>query len=231
MENPVIIALVIGVVIVVVIIASIAAKRRRQELAAFAATMGFSYTRSPGMHYRQYERFHPFGRGGSRRASNLVHGMRGQFDWEFFDYRYATGSGKNRKVHCFGIALAKVSLSFAHLEIRPEGFFDKVAATFGFDDIDFESDEFSRKYFVKCANRKMAYDLIHPRMIEYMLRSKKSHWQFDGDTIMICRGGRFSSVDLPGVMALIEGFVERIPDYVLEDIGRGDVVNSRQRNA
>ncbi|MCZ6810529.1 MAG: hypothetical protein O7D97_00875, partial [Planctomycetota bacterium] len=55
------------------------------------------------------------------------------------------------------------------LLIRREGMFDKLAGAFGFDDIDFESAEFSKRFYVKSPDKRFAYDVIHPRMMEFLL--------------------------------------------------------------
>ncbi len=55
------------------------------------------------------------------------------------------------------------------LLIRREGLFDKLAGAFGFDDIDFESVEFSRRFHVKSPDKRFAYDVIHARMMEFLL--------------------------------------------------------------
>ena len=55
------------------------------------------------------------------------------------------------------------------LVIDKEGFFSKVAQALGYDDIDFESHEFSRKFRVRAPNKKFAYDVCNGRMIEYLL--------------------------------------------------------------
>ena len=60
------------------------------------------------------------------------------------------------------------------LLIRPEGFFDKVAGAFGFDDIDFESEEFSRAFFVKSSDKRFAYDVLHPRMLELLMAERNA---------------------------------------------------------
>jgi hypothetical protein len=50
------------------------------------------------------------------------------------------------------------------LLIRREDIGDKLIGGLGFDDIDFESEEFSRDFWVKSDNRRHAYGVIHPRM-------------------------------------------------------------------
>ena len=220
--GPVLPVLIVGTIaLIFAIFAFLAAAKRRKELLEFAHRIGFDFTPSPGSLHSQYSFFDPFDRGHSRRSRNLLAGQRGRCNWQMFDYRYTTGSGKNKQTHHYGIAVARVSLDFPVMRVRPEGFFDKLASVVGFDDIDFESDAFSRLYHVKCENRRQAYDLIHPQMIEYLLTRKAYDWQFSGPWILIHERGKFSVTEMMDVMETVEGFVERVPEYVREDIGLG----------
>lgn len=211
--------LIVAISIVVAILAWYAAERRRKALAEFAQANGFEFRGHPGDHHDQYESFTPFGRGNNRRSSNLISGQRDGVQWEMFDYRFTTGSGKNKSTHHAGIVLARVPLYLPKMGIRPEGIFDKLASVVGFDDIDFESAEFSRKFHVNCADRKTAYDLIHPQMIEYLLSQPAQDWQISGPVILLHRSRHYEPGEMSAAMSLIAGFVERIPEYVREDLG------------
>ncbi len=211
--------LVFAFAIIAVVWSFIAAAKRRQALSAFALQNGFSFNASPGDLHAQFEAFEPFDQGHSRRSSNLIHGRRGSVDWEMFDYKYTTGSGKHQQTHHYGIVLAKIDLALSKMRIRPEGFFDKLAGMVGFEDIDFESEEFSKRYYISSTDRKFAYDLIHPKMMEYLMAAPASDWQLGGRIVMIIKSRHYSVDELPGVMRLIEGFVQLIPEYVRQDRG------------
>jgi hypothetical protein len=212
----------IAIVIVGIIVAYYAAERRRKELADLAQRIGFDFDpnsdEAEGA-YASYGGFAPFGRGGSRKSYNLLRGTRGQIAFELFDYRFTTGSGKNKQTHRYGIVAARAPMHFHELQIRPEGFFDKLASFAGFDDINFESNEFSARYHVSCADRQFAYAIIHPQMIEFLLACPPHHWQLNGGVILIHRRGRFSPSELRHIISVIEKFVALIPPFVREDIG------------
>jgi hypothetical protein len=217
---PIIILFVV-VAVTVFVVGSIFERRRRQDLEAFARRMGLSFTPGEvGDFFEQYAGFTPFGQGRSRRSSNLVDGRRGEVDWEFFDYRYTTGSGKNRRTHRYGIAVAKVGLAFPRMTMRPEGMFDKIASLAGFDDLNFESEEFSRRYHVKGEDRRRIYDVIHPQMMEYLLSLPAAHWQFGPGLILLIRNGCYDPAQMEGAMAAVEGFLSRVPSYVRDDLAR-----------
>jgi hypothetical protein len=209
------------VAVAVLVLGSIFERRRRRALAAFAGRAGMSFTPGDaGEIYLGYDGFTPFGQGRSRRASNHVQGRRGEVDWDFFDYRYTTGSGKNRRTHHYGIAAAKVGLMLPTMTLRPEGMFDKIASLAGFDDLNFESEEFSRRYHVKGEDRQRIYDLIHPKMMEYLLSLPASHWQLGPGLILQIHGGHYDPAQMAGVMEKVQGFLARIPSYVREDLVR-----------
>jgi hypothetical protein len=196
-------------------------RRRRRELEAFARRTGMSFTPGDaGDFFEQYQGFTPFGQGSSRRSFNRVEGRRGEVDWEFFDYRYTTGSGKNRRTHHYGIAVAGVGLAFPRMTMRPEGVFDKIASLAGFDDLNFESEEFSRRYHVKGEDRRRIYDLVHPRMMEYFLSLPPSHWQLGPGLVVLIRGGHYDAAQMERAIAAVEGFLSRVPPYVRDDLAR-----------
>jgi hypothetical protein len=213
------IALAVGLII----IAAHQAKKRREAFAAFAAQLGMGFQPDPGDElHQQFEAMglSPFGQGHSRRASNLLFGRRGGVDWEAFDYRYTTGSGKNKSTHHYGIVAAKVLLAFPPTRVRPEGAFDKLKALFGFEDINFESDAFSRRYHVNSADRRRAYDLIHPQMIEYLMNIEPRDWQLAGPVVMLTALGSHEPNEILREMQLIEQFLARVPDYLRQDLSR-----------
>ena len=207
--------------IVLLVVAAYQAKKRREALAALAAQLGFHFSPDPGSEvFHQYEGMGliPFGQGRSQRASNLLFGQRNGLFWEFFDYQYTTGSGKNRHTHHYVIAAAKVPLAFPPTRIRPEGMFDKLKGMFGFEDINFESEEFSRRYHVSCAERQRAFDLIHPKMIEFLLNVEARDWQLSGPVLMLARGGTHQPPDVLRSIQLIERFLSLVPQYLRQDL-------------
>jgi hypothetical protein len=133
-----------------------------------------------------------------------------------FDYQYTTGSGKNKHTHRFSAMIVVSPIPLKPLFIRREGFFDKITEFFGADDIDFESAEFSRKFFVKSPNKKWAYDVIHQRMMEYLLTAPKLSIQMSGDSIIAWSNLTFSTKDFQDAFGMIEGIIERFPEYLVK---------------
>ncbi len=194
-------------------------QRRRRLLATLASRIGFEfYNSAPGGTADRFEGFVPFGKGSNRRCTNYLNARRGEIKWELFDYHYATGSGDDRTRHDVGIVVAHVPLVLPRTRLRPEGVLDRLAKAAGFDDINFESEEFNRRYHVTCSDRKRAYDLIHPRMIEYLQSQPSRDWQFAGDVILLHREGVYAPGGMVDEMARIEELVALIPQYVRQDL-------------
>jgi len=211
-----------GLIVVAAMIAgAIAERRRRSELEAFARRLGLSFTPRAWGGEGQFAGYTPFDVGRSRRSSNLIEGTHDGVRWTAFDYRYSTGSGKNRRTHHWGVVVARVGLSFPRAIIRPEGFLDSIASLAGFDDINFESEAFSRRYHVSASDRRRIYDLIDARMMEYLLSLPAAHWQLGPGVVMHARNGRFSPQEIEQRMGMIKGFLSRIPDHVRADTATG----------
>lgn len=178
---PIFIVLAIVAVGVLAYLGHLAAKKRREALEALASELGLRFDpRHDNAHDDEYAHFEIFRRGHSRSAYNTLHGSLEidgrRFPTKAGDFRYRkkTGSGKNRRTitHRFSYLILHLPWrDVPDLLIRPEGMFDQLAGVFGFDDIDFESDEFSRKFHVKSPNRRFAYDVVHPRMMDFLLEA------------------------------------------------------------
>jgi len=204
-----------GVVGIIVLFVHIFSLERRKKLSAYAKSKGLHF--SPDKEKKidtRYSAFKCLRRGHSRYAYNIMHGKLDGRDLTAFDYHYVTGHGKSRRVHNFSALIIRSPLPLKPLLLRPENIFDKVTDFFGFDDIDFESAEFSRKFYVKSPEKRWAYHVIHQRMMVYLMESPRFHIQFDPEFIIAWLGKRFSEQDYDNSFALIQGILKRLPEYV-----------------
>jgi hypothetical protein len=194
--------------------------QRRKELAAWAAEKGllFSATKDRGFD----DRFSSFGclrKGHSRYAYNIAEG-----DWNgrrvmAFDYRYVTGSGKNRSTHYFSAIILCSDVQLKPLSIRPEGVFDRVTEFFGLDDIDFESAEFSRRFYVKSSDKRWAYDVIHPRTMKFLLSMPRFSIELDRTHVIVWKNRRFDPEAFETAIAIAAGLLDNLPTYLTAEQG------------
>lgn len=173
--------------IVSIIINRILARKRKEALQRLAADLGLAFLEDAHWwidHYKFLEVFKP---GHSKRIRVALHGTMRAHDVRFCDYQYTIGSGKNRQVHHAGIVIIHLAAPFPNVTIVPENLGHKVFDALGGDDIDFESEEFSRKFWVRSIDRKFAYDLLHPRMMEFLMTPGWDRWQINNGVICMTR--------------------------------------------
>ena len=205
----------VGIAIAVIFLFQSFTVQRRKKIAAYAKSQGWQFSSEKDKSVRnRYPSFKCLQRGHSRYAFNLMQGVRDKRNVTAFDYHYVTGHGKSRSTHNFSTLVVQSPLPLKPLLIRPEHIFDKMSDFFGFNDIDFESAEFSRKFYVKAQDRRWAYDVIHQRMIEYLLEAPKFHIQLETRDIMAWRNSRFSEQDFDDAFVLIQEILNHLPDYV-----------------
>jgi len=156
-------------------------QQRIAELTALAGKLGWHFDSGhDSSHEDDYPQFEVFCRGHSRYAYNTLRGtihLDGRAcaaKMGDYHFRITSGSGKSRSTRTYTFSYLVIQLPYArvpNLLIREEGIFDALAGALGFDDIDFESAEFSRRFHVKSADKRFAYDVVHPGMMEYLLAS------------------------------------------------------------
>ena len=200
------------------VIFSIRAKKKRQmELSAWADARGFTFLpdETPALAH-QFPGFKVFHTGSRRYAYNVMTGERDQRGLWAFDYHYETYStdSKGRRQthhHHFSALVVDSGMYLKPLTIRAENFFDKMKGVFGFDDIDFESAEFSRKFWVTAKEKRWAYEVIHQGTMEFLLEAPRYGIEFDGPYALAVRSKRFKPHEFDEALELLDGVLGRIP--------------------
>lgn len=214
----------IGIVIVIGFIALsfyLKAKRRKEILEwASANQLTFSEYQDDSIDER-YPDFGCLTEGSNRYGYNHLTGLWNGLGFHGFDYHYETYStdsdgNPDTDHHYFSAVVIESKVSLERLFIRPEGFFDKVTEFFGLDDIDFESSDFSDKFYVKAADKRWAYDVLHQRTMQFLLDSPRYTIQFVGDHVIAYQGSKFSMQEYGTAGDVVTGILERLPDYVVE---------------
>ena len=201
-----------------------AARARRTAMRAYAQANGLSFTEEDASFPDRMEVFPQFSRGHSRRALNIMSGtvVHGGVRMEMlagdFRYRETSGHGKRSSTTTYNLSFISVRPMLVigeELSVREEGLSDKISAFFGADDIDFESSEFSKRFHVQCSDRRFAFDLFDPRMMEYFLQTQPPEIEARGGVLLFTRDRR--NWELPEIEATrswIDGFFSRVPRHV-----------------
>ena len=196
-------------------------KKRGEALALIARQLGLSFSphkdRSLASQYGFLDRLRA---GSNRYCYNVMRGVGKKGEHVcLFDYHYETKSrdseGRTKtNHHYYSVYTLIMPKSFPELIIEPEGFFAKIAQAFGFDDIDFESHEFSRRYKVKSPDKKFAYDVCNAQMIDYLLNQEKLAIELEGNTLAMTFGGRMKPENVAYNYDRLHKIRSLMPDYL-----------------
>jgi len=213
--QPLVIFIVIVIFAVVAVLGYISSLKRREAMAAVAARLGFHF--SPGKDRdmaRRYRFLDKLRRGSERYAFNILSGSYQGYEVLLFDYHYRTGSGKNTHHYYISFFILHLPVSFPELIIAQEGIFSKIAQAVGYDDIDFESYEFSRKFCVRSKDKKFAYDVCNARMIEYLLSNIDLSIEIEDRVMAISFDSRLAPEQIEPNLNRLITVRSLLPDYL-----------------
>lgn len=165
---------------------------------------------------------HPlFHRGHKHRAPNVMTGSYEGVPITCFDYHFEEGSGDDSRTYSYMCLLLPAPFAFANLSVRPEQPGSNLLAIFGVEDIQLESDDFNRRFEVKCDDPRFAFDVLHQRCMEFLLRRPDICIEATGSTLLFYQVPRTQTLGgLRGqVQRLLDfgtGFVKLLPEYLVK---------------
>jgi len=200
---------------IVLVLGYISSLKRREAMAAVSAKLGLHFMpgKDRGM-ARRYRFLDKLRRGSQRYAFNVLSGSYQGHEVLLFDYHYRTGSGKNTHHHYLSFFILHLQVSFQELIIAPEGIFSKIAQAVGYDDIDFESHEFSRKFCVRSKNKKFAYDVCNARMIDFLLSNTDLSIEIEDKVLAISFNSRLAPEQIEPNLNRLITVRSLLPDYL-----------------
>jgi hypothetical protein len=207
----------------------LAAKKRREALRAIAGQLGWDFAPSRDTHHdEEYAHFEIFRRGHSRYAYNTMYGTATigghthPAKMGDFEYKVTSSNGKTTTTTTYTFSYLIVHLPFSgvpDLLIRREGMLDKLAGLVGFDDIDFESAEFSRRFLVKSPDKRFAYDVIDPRMMEFLLGAEPPAIDIERGRLCIADGrSKWQPAGFLNYLRFADQFLTRWPEHVVASL-------------
>jgi hypothetical protein len=216
-------AALLALVIPAFIISVIMERKRREGLWALAGRLGLSFDEGQNeVIPLRYGFLKNFNTGDNRYATNILAGNYQSDSVLAFDYHYETytedKNGRHTEHHWFSVFVLEMPGSeFPELTIRHENFLLRVAEVFGYQDIKFESAEFSKVFCVRSEDKKFAYDVCNPAMMEYLLGHRDLSLQIEDEVIAIVYNNRLSVEQFePNLQRLVE-VRNRLPQYLFAD--------------
>lgn len=216
--------LIAGLVVTLIVLSALAARKRREELAELAARLGLSFRPDEDRTLaEQFGFLDALAQGSNRYAFNILSGRYRDHEVLVFDYHYETHShdSKGRRQthhHYFSFFILMLPAHFPELRIAREGFLSKIAQAFGYDDIDFESAEFSRKFCVRSKDKKFAYDVCHAQMMEYLLANSDLSIEIEGRALALAFGSRLKATEIEANLGRLFEIRSRLPEYLFTKV-------------
>jgi hypothetical protein len=209
-------ALFVGAGILIVLLAFFSKAKRTKAFKQWAQANGLHYAERSATDYdRSYRGLRSLGKGSARKYLNEISGNYKGHHIRYFDYQFTVSNGKSSSQVTHGVFMIQFpGLHWPILTVVPETLLHKVYDAIGGDDIDFESDEFSRRFWVTCSDRKFAYDFIHPRVMERVLEHGPTEWQVHSNVLCTWIGSppRVQQIQdtLDGLVALADLIPKRL---------------------
>ncbi|MGC3953915.1 MAG: DUF3137 domain-containing protein [Propionicimonas sp.] len=194
--------------------ARLAAERRRQ-LESWATARGWRYRPADAALAHRWNG-PPFTGGGQ--TSDVFSGDLDGRSFTAFQYSYEEGSGDNSVTRHFLVTAVRLPAPLPMLWIAPETAFGRLARRIGSQDIDFESAEFNRTFVVRADDERYAHAMIHPRMMEYLLRSpaREHSLRIEGDTLLMWQPGTMTTDRLLVATGTLTHLADLIPSHALD---------------
>lgn len=197
-----------------------AVRSRQSEMSALAMRLGFTFNPNKDESFAMGWGFlKQLAKGSERYAFNV---MRGEFQGQsmfIFDYHYRTGSGDSDKGHHRRtILMLIVREVFPQITIAPETLLTRMGQALGIEDINFESAEFSRAFSVRSEDKRFAYDICNPQMIEYLLANRDLQIEIQGPVIMLAFDSQLPAWKIESNLQRLLEIRLRLPDYLFTKV-------------
>jgi hypothetical protein len=136
------------------------------------------------------------------------------FDYRYYDESTDSNGHTSKTYHRFDCALTTVDALCPRLTIEPENVLTRLADVLTFRDIDFESEEFNRRFNVKTSDRRFAAAFCDARMMDWLMEHGGGYsFEVVGDRMLIwCR--RVDPAGIVHVLGTASTFRQHVPAVV-----------------
>jgi hypothetical protein len=229
-DGALVAVIVVGVVALIGLVLYLAwraEQKRIAELQAYAARRGWHYTERDDSWHRTFHGS-PFDSGHDRQSTKVLTGTHDGRQAAVFDFVYhttetSTDANGNRhsreEAHRFNVVALALGAATPGLSVSPEGAFGRLLGRMFNSDIELESDEFNRAFTVNADDRKFAFDVLHPRMMELLLQHRDTAWRIDQGWLLVVERGTYEIPDVELRLDFADRLLDELPDFVLEQYG------------
>jgi len=186
---------------------------RRSAVEREARRLGLSFSRRDPFGVLDTD-FHPFLRfgklPGTQGVENVVWGVRDGREVRAFEYWRPSEDDSIR----YSCAMVRIPDGWPPLLVRRHGPLDSARNAAGFHGQEFELETFNRRFEVRSDDRRLASAVVDQRMIGWLLESDPALGFELQNGWLLAWMPRLPPDELERVLAMVEGFHERIPRAV-----------------
>jgi len=220
---PFVIVAVLVVAAIGAIYGVIQARKRQEGLFELAQRLGLDFSPAEDREIAdRYGFLKELAEGENRYACNVLSGTYQQNQVLAFDYHYETYTegkgGRQTHHHWFSFFILTLPAVFPDLTIRRENFLTKVAEVFGYQDIKFESAEFSKAFCVRSPDKKFAYDVCNAQMMEYLLANRDLSVEIENQVLALAFNTRLSVEQIAANLQRQVELRSRLPQYLFTNV-------------
>ncbi len=204
-----------------------AEKRRVAELRAYAAQRGWTFTPRDDSWHRTF-RGSPFTAGHQRQSRKVLTGPFDGRQCAVFDFVYHTtesstdaqGHHSSREVsHWFNVVALSLGAATPGLSVSPEGVFGRLLGRMFNRDIELESEDFNRAFTVTADDRRFAFDVLHPRLMELLLQHRDTAWRLDQGWLLTVERGKYDLAAVEQRLVFADRVLDSVPDFLRRQYG------------
>jgi len=208
--------LLVGALVLLVALAIRWAKRQQKQFLALVAAHGWSYQeRDDGTLVRRYQGLEAVPALDTY-LRDVVTGTHDGMPFVAFHVRAANaGSAQERQPRPMAVVATPGPPGSPDLIIAEKLPWANAAqaALGGTAEIAFESRAFTERFWVRSTDRRFAYEVVHPRLMEWLLRRDRNHgrWELRGPWIAHYNLGAFTGDHLVTAVQELREFVQLLP--------------------
>lgn len=198
-------------------------KARLASLATLCQSKGWQFTPHDPFGLPQRWGGTPFDTGYAKRAENVVTGEHEGMPLVAFDYSYKEDSndsdGKKTTTYRYAIVALGMPCALPELHLAPENVLTRIGSFVGLQDIDLESEDFNRRYRVRCPDPKFASDVLSPRTMEFLLANDTVCFRLAGSDAVSFERRVLDPYVVLRAAHVLAGVVRGVPSFVWRDHG------------
>ena len=217
---PFVIVVVFVIIVISTIYGVIQSRKRLEGLFELAQRLGLDFSAAEDTELGdRYGFLKQLAQGDNRYARNVLSGTYQQNQVLAFDYHYETHTTdshghRQTQEHWFSFFILTLPAIFPDLTIRRENLLTKVAEVFGYQDIKFESAEFSRTFCVRSPDKKFAYDVCNAKMMEYLLANRDLSIEIENEALALAFDRCLAAEQIESNLQRLVEIRSRLPQYL-----------------